>query len=623
MFERAEALNAVIQNNIAESHARQAAVADLRTSVKLLELTFAQERADCVNNILRAANSLRASREQLEVALSQQLASTERQWDLENSRIRGELERIALEKGHFEREEQALTGDSERTEEAIRTQTGDLAEKKEGLESAMDALNEEIRALQEQLALKLAAQLLLSSDLKQVDGKIGEVRKKYDRQLQRISDRQEALQQSKAECLDEESAVLREQALLEAQAADSKTSKQQSSLWACSLAADVEIAEVLLSRLKSSSGGSGDTQIASIGATEAAADDASSAELKRNQEAILYLLNKKRALITELHAHRDSLICESKRLADLLPVFDAEKKACAAGKRFKEAAAAAKELKEAQTAKEAIDADVERTDGALATASSEIAQLEDQEVVVSNAIRDARRKSDISRFEALILRASEVRAMRRLVKRTQRRLAKQNGAMVVHGIGESVFLFLSAELEAVRREGQVLRELHSLPEEVVVSEEEEEDDDEEEKEEEELGVEKDAPDDSSAAAAVLRPPAVDGVDDAAVDESQSYVGAAETADDNAPGSVLDSDGEEEVTDIAPHETECEAAPSEFGEPVDLSPLGTHDAAGEAVDEVVLPAPDDAAAEPSAADLAAAREERVLQAKVTFVKSYLR
>ena len=93
-FERAEALNEVIRGRDAEVRAREVALGDLRNSVRLLEETFAHERSDCVSSFVRATHSLRATREQLQAALAQQQSSSERQWDLEDSRIRAELERI-------------------------------------------------------------------------------------------------------------------------------------------------------------------------------------------------------------------------------------------------------------------------------------------------------------------------------------------------------------------------------------------------------------------------------------------------------------------------------------------------------------------------------------------------
>jgi len=475
-FEKAEALNAVIHSRHAEVHAREAALADLRNSVRLLEETFAHERSDCVNSFVRATNSLRATREQLQVALSQQQSSSERQWDLEDSRIRAELERISLEKGHFEREEQALAGDSERTEEAIRTQTGDLSARKMGLEASMDTLSEEIRLLQEQLSLKLAAQQVLAADLSAVDGKIGEVRKKYDRQLQRISDRQSALQLSKAECLEEESLVVREQRALEAAAAARKHSKQAAAAWASSLEVDIEIADVLLAQLKVPLGSaSSSTPMASIKPIDSVVDDAASAELRRNLEAISYLLNKKRSLVAELQAQGADLSGESRRLADLVPVFELEKKTHAAAKRFKEAAASAKELKEVQIAKETVDAKIEEVNFAVTATAAEIVQLEEQETTTSAALRDAHRQGDIARFELLLSRAREVRSMQRVIVSKQRGQEGSNGLTVGgEDIGCIVFQFLATELDAVLKEAHVLKNTHALPQDVAWTQEEEE-----------------------------------------------------------------------------------------------------------------------------------------------------
>lgn len=482
-FERADALNEVIHTCSAESEARQAVLRDLRASVRLLEETFAQERAECISNFHRACNSLRVTREQLGLALAQVQSSSSRQFEMEESRIRAELERIGLEKGHFQREEEALQGDAERTEEVIRAQTVDLSAKKGELEASIGVLDEEILLLQQQLAAKMAAQQQLSKELGQVDGKIGEVRKKYDRQLQRIADRQAALEQSKRECLQEESAVMLEQTSLQRQVQNSKECHSSAAQWAHALETDVTIAEALLSNLSPTRSASSADRcaLASINRLEASSEDVSTQELRRNIDAINYLLSKKRALVVELQDQHDSLLTEARRVGELLPKLDAEKKAHAASKRFKEAAAVAKELKELQAAKDASDAEVERLSTLMDNTLVEVSALEEKHAASSKALRDAHRQHDVSRFEALLLRVQEVRALQKQVHKEVRKRKRvagvgEEGARTGGEGGEghsgpaelfeAAGRFFSSELLSCLSEAAAIKERHALPQEL-------------------------------------------------------------------------------------------------------------------------------------------------------------
>lgn len=473
-FEGADALSAVVDQCGAEMRASEAALRDLAVSVRMLEKTFAQERADSINGLCRTAATLKATKEQLTGNAAQMQSSAEKQSAVELARIAAELERIGLEKGHFEREETALSGDSERTEEAIRSQTGDLSERKEELQRAVGGVEEEIRVLQEQLAAKMAERSSLSADLDQVEGKIGEVRKKYDRQLQRIADRQAALRQSKQECLEEEGAVLADQAALCAQSARDQEAAQQVREWAAALDLDTAVLDAFLANLSAKAQSAG--QIASISSLEAAGGDDAAEALRKNLEAIIFLTTKKHTVVGELRARCDALLTESRRLGEQIPQLEAEKKAHAAAKRFKEAAAVAKDLKDVQSAKESVDAEVASAEASIAHTLGEIDQLAAQQAAAETQLAEAQRKRDVDRFETLLVRAKEVRGLQTLVRKHARATTGAAGASIVpvsnsvdssaiaacSATPQAVQVFLAIELGAVLREAAVVKERYGL-----------------------------------------------------------------------------------------------------------------------------------------------------------------
>jgi chromosome segregation ATPase len=473
-FEGADALSAVVDQCGVEMRASEAALRDLTVSVRMLEQTFSQERADSINGLRRMAATLKATKEQLVGSAAQMQSATEKQSAVELARITAELERIGLEKGHFEREETALSSDSERTEEAIRSQTGDLSERKLELQRAVGGVEEEIRALQEQLAAKMAERSSLSADLDQVEGRIGEVRKKYDRQLHRIADRQAALRQSKQECLQEEGAVLADQAALCAQSAKDNEAAQQVLEWAVALELDTTVLDAFLANLSATAQSA--SQIASISSLEAAGGDDGAEALRKNLEAILFLTTKKHAVVGELRARCDALLTESRRLGEQIPQLEAEKKAHAAAKRFKEAAAVAKDLKDVQSAKEIVDAKVTSAETSIAHTLGEIDQLAAQQVAAETQLAEAQRKRDVDRFDNLLVRAKEVRGLQTLVRKHARATAAATAASIVpvsssadsnaiaqcSATPQAVQVFLAVELGAVLREAAVVKERYGL-----------------------------------------------------------------------------------------------------------------------------------------------------------------
>jgi hypothetical protein len=465
-------MNGVIVRCNEEAAARERRQADLKSSVRLLEESFAQERADCIHEFKRATGALKAVKEQLQAGVAQQQTTIDRQIELEDARVRAELERISLEKSHIEREEQALEGDTALTESAISSQTGDLGVKKSSLESSKVAIDEEIRVLEEMLAEKVAARAQLTAELDLVDSKIGEVRKKYERQLNRIFDRKAIVQQSKDECLQEEASVMRDKSQLETQAKEGKASLHSLRDWTSTLEADIFVAETLLSNLSTSSNkagkdAGGSSLIASISTLESSSDPEVE-KLVHTEEALSNRLADQRASVVEQQAQREDLLAESRRIAETIPKLDAEKKQHASSKRFKEAAAVAKDLKDLQTEKESLDITIQTVDASILDTISSVTKTEEQLAACARQLKEAHREQDVVRFDGLTQRAQDVRVMLHVVRKHVTLRAKiKNSSSVsqnphVVDMCDATLAFLEMELAAVLQEAEGIQQLYGL-----------------------------------------------------------------------------------------------------------------------------------------------------------------
>lgn len=150
-----------------------------------------------------------------------------------------------MEKSHIEREEGALQEEESTTETAIASQSSDIICKREEAQKNYDAVGSEIEMLEKTLEIKRMEHTKLRGELRMYDSRVVEVRKKYDRQLQRIHDRRSAVNSAKHECEVEET-----QALMERQTYEERVKVAQQDVarlreWCCRLDAELPIIELV------------------------------------------------------------------------------------------------------------------------------------------------------------------------------------------------------------------------------------------------------------------------------------------------------------------------------------------------------------------------------------------
>jgi tetratricopeptide (TPR) repeat protein len=118
--------------------------------------------------------------------------------------------RIELEKLGINREEETLLDELKTTERAILDQSGDIVAQRDLLNERLNILEIEIEELEKQIRLKLEAKKDIVAELEHSNTRINEVRKKYDRQLNRIKDRLHQVVVVKQECELEENTLQNE-----------------------------------------------------------------------------------------------------------------------------------------------------------------------------------------------------------------------------------------------------------------------------------------------------------------------------------------------------------------------------------------------------------------------------
>lgn len=149
----------------------------------------------------------------------------------------------------------------------------------------------------------------------------------------------------------------------------------------------------------------------------------------------------------------------------VLPQKEAEKKAHAASKRFKDAAVVAKEIKELQSRKEELDQQASQLADVLINAAQECGQCQQRLRVCQGALKEAVLKRDVQRAELLTLRANQLHSCLGAVGRLQEQLQKlatseEQGRGDSSSGMKSAVAFVEYELQVILSELNELQQKH-------------------------------------------------------------------------------------------------------------------------------------------------------------------
>lgn len=130
----------------------------------------------------------------------------------EVARLLEEEARVTREKAHIEREGSSLEEDSRSTEESINSQCEGLLTQKDVASEQINFLEMEIDELERQLLANQESRRRLMTELDTLNVRVTDVRKKYERQLNRIAERIRAVEAVRRECEAEDAAIAKDRA---------------------------------------------------------------------------------------------------------------------------------------------------------------------------------------------------------------------------------------------------------------------------------------------------------------------------------------------------------------------------------------------------------------------------
>ncbi len=407
-YEGADALQVRVDAARREVELRVERLDELDRDVHSEDSSIEQRRKDHEIALKDLAGWLRRFHEDQRSVLTCEEANAERKSSTEEKRLAAEGERLAMERAHVDRDAALVADEFERMEQLIEQQTSGDLERRDALADQRALKELELEDLRRRVAVLEAERDAVEAELDDCDGKIKLARSKFERQLQRLAQRDQMVKASAKDCE-------REASVLDAERAQQACS---GALVAADLSSRRRVAETAASELDAADRLANSKPVWQ--ADEVDDDDEALRQPRKNCEeaeaSLREACSKRDALDDDALVLRNAL----KALDDRLPELERQKKAAAAARNYKEAGALAKEAKELATTRQAKE--------------EKLAALSEPRSAASKAVDAARSKRDEARSaldavarEADVVVLRSLRRRARALKRCRRALSGQTG----------------------------------------------------------------------------------------------------------------------------------------------------------------------------------------------------
>eukprot|EP00968_Pinguiococcus_pyrenoidosus_P001189 scaffold53_cov193-Pinguiococcus_pyrenoidosus.AAC.26 len=468
-YEEAEALNPLIEGLQTR---KRGIVEELSQSTQACD-HLEKERKVGKKKIMLAleelAKDLRSIESKEESRVRDADADTIKALDQKSRQLNSEEERIKLTESSNSRKERDLDDEESAVDAQIRHLTKDLTEEQEVLSEKQFTVDAEIEDLRRQLDAKLRAKGELSARQDEIEDGIRDVRKKFERQIQRLQEERRGLEVYKKEC-EEERQQLEEEKLEAARQKDLMLSVQQrfESLRE-TVQADVTAASTLRDAIHQRRENQGavaseEDHEAKIHALRLAAAEA--------EEAVHEAQTALEEATEQLNALRD----EGKRLRQRLPQVEQLKKAAAKARNFKEAGAYAAEFKQSEQRLEELEKEEKAVQQKLLESEPQVEIAQTALVNARKALKDGEQKAEVGNYTRL---HDVIRSLKKARRRALQSKAKgETPVLLSKEVANAIDLLFDEEIAEVQAEVNVLKSRYDFDD--IALDDDEEDADAEE-----------------------------------------------------------------------------------------------------------------------------------------------
>ncbi|CEM10726.1 unnamed protein product [Vitrella brassicaformis CCMP3155] len=387
-FEEAEKLDAKIIDIKAKVAAKldsmaSASEAQQRIASQLLEITEAQLKLT-----ERAQSRLKELLVQEEADLSTQGGRDEERLAGEAHRIQVEEQRIAMARGHIERDHTHSQEEIAQVEAAIDSQTGDHRKERDDAAEQKRTVDAEIIELERQLAEKRAHQKQLGEVIEACDIRIHAIRSKFEKQLHRIQDNERRILEAKEDLKADEAQLEHQKAALENDRAMSKKNLQR-------LESDLErLRSEGLSMCKRASHLSTHLQHRRRWLSQGAKHQMELAAVRSKVEQSTAEAQKLAAALSKQEALSTNLRSQLSTITARLPILDAEKKVAVSQRAFKEAGRITNEIKSLEEEQQRIQTELAGLGDDIESLREHLRSCREREERAQSELAEAEERAD-------------------------------------------------------------------------------------------------------------------------------------------------------------------------------------------------------------------------------------
>jgi hypothetical protein len=286
----------------------------------------------------------------------------------------------------------------------------------------------------------------IRSELVLTESKIDEVRKKYERQLQRIYDRSSAIASAKNECLKEESSIRKDREVFNAREEGINSIRYDIENWLLNMKQELDMTGTIQDVL------AGLNSNDEVEVLPTVSVDTSNINALQHEVLIaedVYFVSQ-----TSLKAAKDrveALRNEDAEISEKIPQLETEKKSHASNKRFKEAASVANTLKALSTRREDIVELLRAAESSIVNAEQAVVDAQTTLDTAMKAFKNAEREIDVLKLDRTVSRVKVVRKACDSVRKAIELEVNDTGIAAI-----SLFL-LEAELKVISSDFTMIR----------------------------------------------------------------------------------------------------------------------------------------------------------------------
>jgi hypothetical protein len=452
-FQQADSLNSVIAGATHKIKSNQASLKKQTEEASHLETEKSLLSQQQLTATTRLMDELGTFAESKTVEMTKVSKHSKKMHEQEEQRLATEEERIQLQVRHIELDNKHLEDEQQQTDAAISDQSKEISERRtevEVLKQEVDAAVIELRAL---LAEKEEEQATYQEQLDEADAHLDNVRRKFERQLNRLNARRVAIKTAEAEIEAEQQILAQDREVLDAEHSKSAADEAEFKTSIETVQQSLRVGDYLQQALKKREEELKSAQ-SEILTDQSILSKFEEDTAKAEQNYRLSLDSQE-----DLQKKAGGMRAELSSITEKLPALEQSKKNAVAGRNFKEADRLKKEMTSLQSSKEEFEQQLGGLESEFENSKAAVDECAKVQTEMEGALAERRQQIEQKNFGSLRLVAHHLRLQISKIDSIQ--TSTNHSELDVTGVA---ILLLQAELDVCVADGDAIKNKYGLEE---------------------------------------------------------------------------------------------------------------------------------------------------------------